>query len=57
MIVTWSWGRGMKGEWESLAVDDLFALHKQMAAVLSAKLIAEKIHSSVDCSNSISSQN
>jgi len=47
----------MNGEWESMTVDELFALHEQMAAVLRARLVAKKGRSSVDCSNSISSQN
>ena len=42
MIVTWSWGRGMNGEWESMTVDELFALHEQMAVVLRARLVAKK---------------
>ena len=33
----------MKSEWESRAVDDLFALHEQMVAAHSAKLKAMKV--------------
>ena len=32
----------MNGEWESERVDELFALHEQMAAVLRARLVAKK---------------
>ena len=33
----------MKSEWESMTIDDLFALHEQMQEVLSAKLSAKKV--------------
>ena len=33
----------MKGEWESMAIDDLFALHEQMQEILSAKLKSKKV--------------
>jgi len=36
-------GRIMKGEWESMTIDDLFALREQMQEVLSAKLKAKKV--------------
>jgi hypothetical protein len=29
-------------EWESMTIDELFALREQMVAVLSAKLVAKK---------------
>ena len=32
----------MKSEWESMTVDDLFALHEQMTAVLRARLVARQ---------------
>ena len=32
----------MKSEWESMTIDDLFALREQMHEVLSAKLRAKK---------------
>lgn len=32
----------MKSEWDSMTIDDLFALREQMAAVLCAKLVAKK---------------
>jgi hypothetical protein len=35
-------GRVMKSEWESMTVDELFALREQIQEVLSAKLIAKK---------------
>jgi hypothetical protein len=30
----------MKSEWESMTIDDLFALHEQIVAVLRARLVA-----------------
>jgi hypothetical protein len=33
----------MKSEWESMTIDDLFALREQMQKVLSAKLKAKKV--------------
>jgi hypothetical protein len=30
------------GEWESMTIDELFALREQMVAVLSARLVAKK---------------
>ena len=33
----------MKGEWECMAIDDLFELHEQIAEVLSEKLRAKKV--------------
>ena len=35
-------GRVMKSEWESMTLDELFALREQIQEVLSAKLIAKK---------------
>jgi hypothetical protein len=32
----------LKREWESMTIDELFALHEQMQEVLSAKLLAKK---------------
>ena len=32
----------MKSEWESMTIDELFALREQMVAALSAKLVAKK---------------
>ena len=32
----------MNGEWESMTVDELFALHEQMSDVLRARLVAKK---------------
>ena len=33
----------MNGEWESVAIDDLFELHEQMQEVLRGKLKAKKV--------------
>jgi hypothetical protein len=33
----------MKGEWESMAIDDLFELHEQLQEVLTEKLKAKKV--------------
>jgi hypothetical protein len=35
-------GGAVMSEWEFMTIDELFALREQMAAVLSAKLIAKK---------------
>ena len=35
-------GRVMKSEWESMTIDELFAMREQMQEVLSAKLKAKK---------------
>jgi hypothetical protein len=32
----------MLSEWESMTIDEMFALREQMAAVLSTKLVAKK---------------
>jgi len=32
----------MKSEWESMTIDELFALREQMVAALSARLVAKK---------------
>jgi hypothetical protein len=36
-------GTSMKSEWESMTIDDLFALREQMQEVLSEKLKAKKV--------------
>jgi len=33
----------MKGEWESMAIDDLFELHEKLQEVLTEKLKAKKV--------------
>lgn len=33
----------MMSEWESMTIDELFSLREQMAAILSAKLVAKKV--------------
>ena len=35
-------GRVMTSEWESMTIDELFALRKQMQEVLTVKLLANK---------------
>jgi hypothetical protein len=36
-------GGVMKGEWESMAIDDLFELHEKLQEVLTEKLKAKKV--------------
>lgn len=36
-------GGVMRSEWESMTIDELFSLREQMAAILSAKLVAKKV--------------
>ena len=35
-------GRVLKSEWESMTIDELFALREQLQEVLAAKLVAKK---------------
>ena len=36
-------GCNMKSEWETMTIDELFALREQMQEVLTAKLLAKKV--------------